>query len=332
MSMINFKKVLKKILILTIVLSVFFSFTQKGNVKAEQTLYYLGGQTAGFVLNEKGVDVLSVTDVLCENGTVSPCKNADIRIGDVILSINGKDVTDGLSLEKLVSENGNDLKIKIKREGKILLKDVVSAKDLNGKNKLGLIVRDAITGIGTITYYTKNTFSALGHSISNENGEIFSISGGKAFSCMVVGVEKGGRGYTGELKGVFSPTDEIGIITANTKTGLKGELSSPVKSSQKLIRIDKAKPGKASIFSCINGNEVKEYSISIVKADLNKANKNFVIKITDKELLEVTGGIVQGMSGSPIVQNGKLVGAITHVFVGDAQRGYGISVQNMINE
>lgn len=315
-----------------VIVSVFFSFSHSKKVYAKQ-VYYIGGQTAGFILNEDGVDVLAVTDVLTEKGISSPAKEADIRLGDILLSLNDNKIKSGLDLEKILSEYNNELlTAKIKRNDKVILKDVVPVKDINGKYRLGLIVRDAVTGIGTITYYDSNgNFSALGHPIYRDGYDLLEISGGKIFSCMIIGVDKGVKGYTGELKGVFSPSDEIGIITSNTNVGIKGKITEKI--SDKEAEIGKAKQGSASIYCCVDGNEVKEYSVSIVKTDYNdKSNKNFVIKITDKQLIEKTGGIVQGMSGSPIVQNGKLVGAITHVFVNDPQRGYGIAIEKMINE
>lgn len=315
-----------------IIVSVFFSFSHSKKVYAKQ-VYYIGGQTAGFILNEDGVDVLAVTDVLTEKGISSPAKEADIRLGDILLTLNDNKIKSGLDLERILSEYNNELlTAKIKRNDKVILKDIVPVKDINGKYRLGLIVRDAVTGIGTITYYDSNgNFSALGHPIYRDGYDLLEISGGKIFSCMIIGVDKGVKGYTGELKGVFSPSDEIGIITSNTNVGIKGK--STEKISDKEAEIGKAKQGSASIYCCVDGNEVKEYSVSIVKTDYNdKSNKNFVIKITDKQLVEKTGGIVQGMSGSPIVQNGKLVGAITHVFVNDPQRGYGIAIEKMINE
>lgn len=332
MSTLKTKLFFKKILILVVALSVFFSFSRDKKVYAKQ-IYYLGGQTAGFILNQEGVDVLAVSEVVTKDGIVSPAKESDIRLGDILLSLNGKKIKSGLELEKILSQYKDGmLTAQIKRDNNVILKDVTPVKDINGKYRLGLIVRDAITGIGTITYSdSSGNFAALGHPIYRDAYDLLEISDGKIFSCMIIGVDKGSRGYTGELKGVFSPTDQIGNITSNTNVGIKGQLSEKI--SDKEVEIGKAKQGSALIYACVDGVEVKEYSISIVKTDYyEKNNKNFVIKITDKELLEQTGGIVQGMSGSPIVQNGKLVGAITHVFVSDPQRGYGIAIDKMINE
>lgn len=332
MSTFQLKRIFKKILIFITVISVFFSFSHSKKVYAKQ-IYYIGGHTAGFILNEEGVDVLAVTEVLTDKGLVSPAKDADIRLGDIILSLNENKIKSGLDLEKNLSLYNNGLlTAQIKRNGKIILKDITPAKDINGKYRLGLIVRDAVTGIGTITYYDSNgNFSALGHPIYRDGYELLEISGGKIFTCMIIGVDKGVKGYTGELKGIFSPSDEIGVINSNGNVGITGKVNEKI--SDKEVEIGKAKQGSALIYCCVDGTEVKEYSVSIVKTDYSeKNNKNFVIKITDKQLIEKTGGIIQGMSGSPIVQNGKLVGAITHVFVNDPQRGYGIAIEKMINE
>ena len=167
--------------------------------------------------------------------------------------------------------------------------------------------------------------------VNNEYNEI-DIFGGELYNCSITGCVKGERGKAGELRGVFVKNDPIGVIDKNLISGVYGQLSEDFdKTNLTQIEIGKASIGDACIYSTIDNNEPKRYSISIIKVDDFQDNKNFVIKVTDKDLLETTGGIVQGMSGSPIVQNGKLVGAVTHVFINDPTRGFGINIFNMIN-
>ena len=204
------------------------------------------------------------------------------------------------------------------------------------KKKLGLLVKDSINGIGTVTYIDKsnNTFGSLGHPVANEKGELIPINGGSLYSCSIYDVKRGLRGNPGELKGIFDNSEILGVIKANTKCGIFGNIPSDFDVSN-LIKVERgsvcdASMGKAYIYSTLNGSTGEKYEINIVKVDsANKDNRNYVIKITDKRILDKSGGIVQGMSGSPIVQNGKLIGAVTHVFINDPTRGYGISIDNM---
>lgn len=294
---------------------------------------YLGGMTAGFSLFTKGAAVIGLCDVITDDGINSPSKVAGIEVGDVILSIDGQEVNSAQDIEKVVKNK--ELKIKIERNGEITEKMLVPAKDVNGKLKLGVFIRDCINGIGTVTYLKDGKIASLGHPVISDNGEILQIVKGSMFSCYITNVIKGERGKAGELRGVFDRTCEMAKIEKNCISGVYGSI---VKdgfdtSSLKEVFVGEAKAGEASIFSTVNGNEICEYSILIVKVDSeNGENKNFVIKVTDKKLIERTGGIVQGMSGSPIVQNGKLVGAVTHVFINDPTRGFGLSINKMINE
>ena len=213
---------------------------------------------------------------------------------------------------------------------------VLPAKDKKtGKFKIGVLIRDTLSGIGTITYIEKDSlhFGALGHGVSE--GPIHDASEAKVFTCNVIGVNKGTRGKAGELKGLFLNDRTIARAEHFCGTGLFGTFAggydfSACETAQ-IASASEATIGKAVIYSTVDGTQPKAYEIAIAKVDANdRDNKNFVIKVTDETLIEETGGIVQGMSGSPILQNGKLIGAVTHVFLNDPTRGYGISIERMM--
>jgi stage IV sporulation protein B len=216
---------------------------------------------------------------------------------------------------------------------------VYPVKDkVSGNYKIGILARDSVSGIGTVTYIDKSNgrFASLGHSVEGENSQKLQISDGTVYECSIVGVNKGVRGRAGELRGMFIGDKRIGTAEKLCDCGIFGciskdfdytGLSCAVADSSSVI------PGDAYIYSTVNGIFPKKYEIEIVKVDKHaKDNKDFVIKITDDELIAETGGIVQGMSGSPILQNGKLIGAVTHVFLNDPTRGYGIDIQTMLKE
>ena len=321
----------KKRILMLVFLSICLLFTTKTNFAYAENVYYLGGYPAGFEILTRGVTVVGLTDVLGENGVVSPSKEAGITVDDVILSIGTYEINSSLDVEKAI-KNGEKQSLTIKRENEILNLTIKPAKDLNGDYKIGVFIKNAINGIGTITYFTNDRFASLGHPVIHD-GEIVQTMGGKLYGCTITGFVRGEYAKPGELKGVFNKENQIGLIDKNTETGVYGNLLKGYNLKKyKKIELGEGKIGNASIYTTINGNIPKEYSISIVKIDLGEnSNKNFVLKITDKELIKETNGIVQGMSGSPIVQDGKLIGAVTHVFTNDSSRGFGISINNMIN-
>ncbi len=293
---------------------------------------YLGGMPAGFSLNTRGAYIVGITDVISEKGLNSPAKDASLKTGDVILKIDGLEVNNSLDVEKILTNDKikNLLILRDDLEQNVLIKPT---KDINGKYKLGVFIRDSVKGIGTITFIKNGRFASLGHPITEENGKISNAKDGELYDCFITGKVKGERGKAGELKGIFTKTMPIGNIDSNCSQGVYGKITNNFNLNElEQVEISNAKIGDACIYSTITGNIPKEYKISIIKVDNDSdGNKNLVLKITDKELIEQTGGIVQGMSGSPIVQNGKLVGAVTHVFINDPERGFGISIENMIN-
>ena len=300
---------------------------------AEEKNFYLGGYAAGFSLDTKGAEVVGVCDVITNFGSVSPAKDAKIIAGDVILSIGEKTTDSANDIADAIKDGQKKIAV-IERDGLTASTEITPVKDINGDYKIGVFIRDNIKGIGTITYISGNRFAALGHPVLRSDGQLIKLNGGKLYDCAVVGCNRGVRGKAGELRGVFIAKKEIGIVFDNELTGVYGELNSDFDYKElKPIETGEGKAGDASIYSTVNGEGVNEYKISIIKVDkYNNSNKNFVIKITDEKLIKETGGIVQGMSGSPIVQDGKLVGAVTHVFINDPTRGFAISIDNMINE
>ena len=212
------------------------------------------------------------------------------------------------------------------------MRDIVPAPSLDGSYKLGVLIRDAVNGIGTISFIKDGNFASLGHPILDDDNNILKLSGGNIYNATITGYVSGERGRAGELRGSFAGEKIIGDIKLNLISGVYGTLKEDFDySGLTEIEIGIGTIGKAEIYSTISGKEPLSYSVSLLKADPDAETKNFVIRIEDERLLSSTGGIVQGMSGSPIVQNGKLIGAVTHVFINDPKMGYGISIQNMYN-
>ncbi|MBQ9782296.1 MAG: SpoIVB peptidase [Clostridia bacterium] len=327
----------RKLLIFIFSLTVLFSLSVLAPtfVFAKTERLYLGGIPSGFVIKTDGALVIGLNEFVTKDGVCSPAKDADIKIGDIITEIGKEKISDIQSISNVLKKsNGNPLEICVVRDGEIIKKFLTPKQDLDGNYKLGVFIRDDLHGIGTITYFTEDgNFGALGHPILNEKGDEIKIKCGTSYLCSIIDVQKGEKGKAGELKGVFVEDTKIGCILKNTKTGIYGKVDKNYKfNNYPLLEISNAIMGDAQIYTCIDGVKSEEYAISIVKIDENnKDNKNFVIKIKDKRLLSVTNGILQGMSGSPIIQNGKIVGAVTHVFINDPSRGFGISIDKMLN-
>ncbi len=318
-----------KFLSIIIAILLCFSFNSYKHVYANEEVY-LGGMPAGFTITTRGAEVIGVCDVVCENGLISPLKDIGIKEGDIIYKINNVEINSAYDIKNALNSGENAI-IEYSHDGQIMINQIKAVKDINGNYKLGVYIRDSVSGIGTITYIKGNKFASLGHPVINEDGSILKICGGKLYNCSISGYVKGVRGRAGELKGAFLRTNAIASIDKNLDCGVYGTITDNIDTTGLIkVELGSAKIGDAHIYSTIDGNLPKKYEISIVKVD-DCGNKNFVIKINDKELISKTGGIVQGMSGSPIIQNNKLVGAITHVFINDPTRGFGIKIDNMIN-
>lgn len=299
------------------------------------------GLPVGIYVKTDGMLVLDTQILNCKDGlNYEPAKNI-VKAGDYILKVNGQNIKGKEELKEIVAQSkGKDIELLINRDGKQFKVSVTPVMTKEGVYKLGIWVRDDTQGLGTLTYISGKKFGALGHGISDiDTGTRMEIEGGSLYEAHILAIKKGEKGSPGELIGQVSYGDAgyLGKIEDNTGFGIYGTLSRPINglSDQKPMQIglkQEVKKGKACIRLILDGKS-KDYEIQIEKVDGSNKNikKGMVIKITDKRLLKETGGIVQGMSGSPILQNGKLVGAVTHVFVNDPTRGYGIFIENMLD-
>lgn len=299
-----------------------------------------GGTAFGIKLFTKGVIVVDINNVETRSGISCPAKLAGICKGDIILTINGLAVSSNEEVSQIISQSeGKSLLVSLKRDNKTLKTNLVPAvSTIDGKYKGGLWVRDSSAGIGTITYYDRESkiFAGLGHAIcDSDTGKIMPLATGEICDVRINSVLKGKIGSPGELRGSFISDDSNGDLLLNNETGIFGNFQkSPNNFSSIPIKLkQQVSIGPAKIISTLGTDGPKEYDIVIEKVDLNPRTqtKNMVIAVTDPELLKKTSGIVQGMSGSPIIQDGRLVGAVTHVFVNNPAKGYGIFVENMLN-
>ena len=325
-------KKVKSLFLLILFVLILCNFTPLSVFANSANSVYLGGFPAGFSLETRGAFVMGLSDVVTFEGIKSPSKEAGVAAGDIILSIDGVAVNNAEDVEKVVKDEKEKL-LEIKRCDEKILLDVSPALDMSGNFRLGIFIRDGVNGIGTVTFVNNGRFASLGHPVTDEGGKPLEIIGGKLYNCNITGYIAGERGKAGELRGTFLKTNDIGNIEKNLISGVYGTLKDGFNTDNlKRVEIGEGKIGSAVIYTTIEGDSPKEYDISIVKVtDASAEAKNYVIKINDKALLDTTGGIVQGMSGSPILQDGKIVGAVTHVFINDPSRGFGISIDNMIN-
>ena len=310
---------------------------KSAKVKVSRRKYVVpGGNAFGIRLYTKGVMIIRIDGVTTPSGNVSPGKAAGLKEGDMIISVDGVDVYRNRELSAIfASSGGKTLKLEIERESKkkeINFTPVLCSEDSTYKG--GLWIRDSTAGIGTVTWYdrTNGIFAGLGHAVCDaDTGEIMPLSGGDAVEAEIKGCYKGTNGSAGELCGVFS-SGSIGSLYINGETGVYGIMDS-FDADDKVVPValrQEVKTGAAQIICTVDDTGAEYYNIEIRKIfDGTDNQRNMVIKITDPVLLEKTGGIVQGMSGSPILQNGMLVGAVTHVFVDDPTEGYAIFAQNM---
>lgn len=309
---------------------------------APEKFVFPSGDTIGIKMYTDGLPVVAVTDFTSASGeTVSPAKRSGLQKGDIIMSVNGNRINTAEDLSSYLTVSAAELQLSIKRGEEFFNTSIIAEPEFaSGKPRLGMWVRDSTAGIGTLTYIVPETneFASLGHAIcDSDTGEIMSLRKGNVLSCEIMSVVKGSYGNPGELVGSFGGKT-YGTIKQNSELGIYGTLdnTSEINHSEPLPTATRfqIKEGDAEILSNVDGNGVKAYSVQITKISKNRKvdNKGIVLKITDEELISKTGGIVQGMSGSPIIQNGKLVGAVTHVFVNDPTRGYGVFIENMLSE
>lgn len=307
---------------------------------------YAGGNSVGIRVSTEGVLAVGYSDLTTSNGEVaSPAQSGGIEIGDRLLAINGERIKSSKDLSKQINEsNYENIEMLLERNGKKVKKNISLAKNDEGNYKIGLWVRDSTAGVGTMTFYDKESgkYGALGHPIvDSETEKILSIKDGDLLNSSIISIKKGVKGNPGELRGIFSSDKTpIGSVTGNTQCGIFGSMC---KNQYRNINLakkykvgwrDEVKEGPAQIITTIDENGPKFYDIEITKVmkqnDVN--TKSMVIKVTDEKLLEKTGGVVQGMSGSPIIQNDKIVGAVTHVLVNNPEVGYGIYIEWMLKD
>ena len=307
------------------------------DVLSDITLYP-GGMPFGVKLYTDGVIVVGISEVDTESGKTSPASDGGLMVRDIINEVNGKAVTSTEEISAAVEQSGGEkISLTITRSGNRMSVDITPVfSKTDNMFRVGLWLRDSTAGIGTITFISpeNNVFGGLGHGICDvDTGDLLPLRKGVVVDVTIKSITKGIVGNPGELNGYFTP-GKIGSLLGNTECGVYGILSElPDISYSKPLKIglkNELKTGECEIFCTVN-DKLDKYSAQIVKiGNKNAEQKNFVIKITDKRLLDATGGIVQGMSGSPIIQNNKLVGAVTHVLVNDPTKGYGIFIENML--
>lgn len=317
--------------------------TVKVTVDEERSLVP-GGESIGVMLYTKGALVVGTMDMVNEAGEqVGPAKDAGIVPGDVIETVEGQEVADADSLAKMVnSASGEQITLGIRRDDQLMEVTVTPERDAeDGKVKLGVWVRDSTAGVGTLTFYDPSTgkIAGLGHSISDiDTGSALTVKDGEIIFSDIIEIVKGEAGEPGALKGTFETGEEvIGNIEKNTDFGIFGTFEGDAGVMGESIPAasrDEVHTGDAELLCTLDDEGVKSYHCTITKVTPQSSpdTKSFVIKIDDEELLSKTNGIVQGMSGSPVLQDGKLIGAVTHVFVDDPTQGYGIYIDWMLNE
>ena len=305
---------------------------------------YPGGISIGVKINNKGALVVGYSDISTHEGlSESPGKVAGIELGDIIEEVNGENIeTCSDLISKVKSCRNDELTVKILRGNSEITKKVPLIKEDN-EYKIGLWVRDSTAGIGTLTFYDKDskTFGALGHPITDGDTNVsFNIKSGTLLRSSILSIKKGERGNPGEIKGLFiNENESIGTIEKNTSSGIYGdgltELINPnFNKAMTVAYRDEIKEGHAQIITTVEDDGAKAYDIEILKLlpQDEPGSKSMIIKIVDPVLLEKTGGIVQGMSGSPIIQNGKIIGAVTHVLINKPDVGYGIYIEWMLQD
>ena len=288
------------------------------------------GQTVGLQLRDNTVTIAAFDDLLGADA-----KNAGLKIGDCIVKVNGTPVHSAQQMRDALEASGRTALLTIRRGGKEL-EATVKVTPTDGGAKLGVYLKQGISGIGTVTWYDPSTgkFGALGHGVNGSSGVLMQMAAGSTYPAQVMSVTKGRGGHPGQLRGSCDGAESCGELLRNTPQGVFGKSRQgwlgeaiPVGSA------DQVHPGQASIRSTVSNYTTGDYSVEILKVypASRTDGRNLLLRVTDKALLEATGGIVQGMSGSPIIQDGKLIGAVTHVLVGAPEIGYGIFIENMLD-
>ena len=287
------------------------------------------GQVIGLELSQGSVTVAAFDD------TLPIAKDAGVHIGDEIQTIDGQEITCAQDIRRALNHSNGSVELTVRRgdrEQTISLEPAITTEG----PRLGVYLRQGITGIGTITWYNPATgaFGTLGHGVGDNKGNLLTMRKGIAYPASVVSVQKGKSGSPGQLKGALTGDHLLGTLSGNTSRGVFGVTQSGFEGEAlEVAASEEIHTGTATIRSTVSGTEPRDYSVEILKIypESRADGRNLLLKVTDPELLQATGGIVQGMSGSPIIQDGKLVGAVTHVLVNDPTRGYGIFIENMLD-
>lgn len=294
-----------------------------------------GGENIGIQIESKGILVVGIYEV---KGTY-PASDAGVKVGDLILKVNNQDVTNIDDMVAKISEQKESkVSLTYSRDGVKKTTTLALYLDQNGVYKTGLYVKDSITGLGTLSFIDPETklFGALGHEITERNsGLMLEVKDGKIFDTSVTTIDRSVEGTPGSKNAELYYDQVEGTIEENTKKGIFGTYTGelPQKKTYKVAKPDQIKTGKATILTVLKNQEIKEYEINILKINKNdKENKNILFEVTDSELLEVTGGVVQGMSGSSILQGEYIIGAVTHVVIDNPKHGYGIFITKMLEE
>ncbi len=310
-------------------------------IVSEKTLIP-GGHSIGIKMDVKGVLVVGLEEIETKDDIVSPGYDAGLQIGDVITSINDREVYYAYEVTDILNKSDGKLNLEVLRNGVTHNYTVNAAKDhLTGDFKLGIWVKEKIAGIGTLSFYDpeENVFVALGHGIyERKTSALVEAAGGEMLKTEVKSIKEGETGEPGEIRGIFCQQDKpLGSVIKNSEYGIYAtglnvdqlELGEPMAIGTQ----DQVKTGKAYILTTIDGSTVEKFEVEIIKINKQEQvdSKGIEIEVTDEKLLSYCGGIVQGMSGSPIIQDGRIVGAVTHVLVNDPTRGYGIFIEHMIN-
>ncbi len=318
------KKIIKRI-----APAVLMLFLLVQSVSAVQLLVP-GGQVVGLALSDNTVTVAAFDQHLGQMA-----KAAGVKVGDRILSVDKQQIQTAEDIRSALQQSDGSVEIGVLRDGKTKKLHLQPAITEDGP-RLGIYLKQGVTGIGTVTWYDPDTgaFGALGHGVNRQNGDLVAMQAGNAFPASVVSVRKGASGDPGQLMGTLTDRQPIGVLSKNTVQGVFGRLDVQIGGEAiPVAETSQIKTGPAMIRSTIVDSQVQEYSVEILKIYPGSAatGRNMLLKVTDQRLLDTTGGIVQGMSGSPIIQDGKLVGAVTHVLVNDPTTGYGIFIENMLD-
>lgn len=306
------------------------------NVFAYSDYILAGGQNIGIELDSAGIIIVGTYKI----GDANPATDANLKTGDKIIGINGNEVLTISQMLDTISQNNTQTSLEIDyiRGNKKLSTTLNLVLDNDQVYKTGLYIKDSINGVGTLTFIDPNTkiYGALGHEIIEKTtGQKLEIKDGKIYASEVTGITPSNEGNPGEKNARYNVNEVFGNITENSTAGIFGTYTTTIPNSKlyKVAKPDEIKLGKASILTVTSGTEIKEYEIDILKITKdNKSTKNMLFEVTDKELLEISGGIVQGMSGSPIIQGDNIIGAVTHVVVDDCTKGYAIFITNMLEE